>query len=205
MPNSAAARSGGGDASVLRSALATPARFTWTGSRRTPAVDRVSRDDGGVFSNCHEAEVVFNSGARRATTRRFFGLLRPGDTSSPPRLSTPQFLRAADRMAERGARVTFVAPRPDGLIDPRRFSAPCSRRPARQRDAGPTRDRCLQPVEEIGKIVAKAGHSFTLTRAGSGQGSADVRRFGCHCCSISAHKMHGPKGIAYVPWRGTPA
>jgi cysteine desulfurase len=40
---------------------------------------------------------------------------------------------------------------------------------------------------------------------GAGKLPLDVRRFGCHLCSISAHKMYGPKGIgAMFVRRGTP-
>ena len=40
---------------------------------------------------------------------------------------------------------------------------------------------------------------------GAGKVKIDVRRFGCHLLSISAHKMHGPKGIgAMFVRRGTP-
>ena len=64
----------------------------------------------------------------------------------------------------------------------------------------------LQPVEEIGKIAAETGVFFHIDAVqGAGKVQFDVRRFGCHLCSISAHKMHGPKGIgAMFVRRGTP-
>ncbi len=63
-----------------------------------------------------------------------------------------------------------------------------------------------QPVEEIGKIAADTGVFFHIDAVqGAGKVEFDVRRFGCHLLSISAHKMHGPKGIgAMFVRRGTP-
>jgi cysteine desulfurase len=64
----------------------------------------------------------------------------------------------------------------------------------------------LQPVEEIGKIAKEAGVFFHVDAVqGAGKVRFDVRRFGCHLLSISAHKMHGTKGMgAMFVRRGTP-
>ncbi len=64
----------------------------------------------------------------------------------------------------------------------------------------------LQPVEEIGRIAAEAGVFFHIDAVqGAGKVPMDVCRIGCHLLSISAHKMHGPKGVgAMFVRRGTP-
>ena len=64
----------------------------------------------------------------------------------------------------------------------------------------------LQPVEEIAKIAAETGAFFHIDAVqGAGKVAIDVRRIGCHLMSISAHKMHGPKGVgAMFVKRGTP-
>ena len=102
-------------------------------------------------------------------------------------------LRAAERVAERGAEVTFVAPRANGLIDPeeiRRALRPATRLISVMLANNET--GVLQPVEEIGRIAAEAGAFFHIDAVqGAGKVEFDVRRFGCHLCSISAHKMHG--------------
>ena len=176
------------------------------GQQAHSAVDR-ARATLAEFFNCHDAEVVFNSGGTEGDNTAIFGLLRPGDHFITTSIEHSAILRAADRMAERGVEVTFVAPQPSGLIDPvniRRALRPQTRLVSVMLANNET--GVLQPVEEIGKIATAAGAFFHIDAVqGAGKVPLDVRRFGCHLCSISAHKMHGPKGGgAMFVRRGTP-
>jgi len=166
-----------------------------------------ARETLARFFNCHAAEVVFNSGGTEGDNTAIFGLLRPGDHFITTSIEHSAVLRAADRVAERGVEVTFVAPRPSGLIDPAdiaRALHPETRLISVMLSNNET--GVLQPVEEIGKIAADAGVFFHIDAVqGAGKVQFDVRRFGCHMLSISAHKMHGPKGVgAMFVRRGTP-
>jgi cysteine desulfurase len=159
------------------------------------------------FFHCREAEVMFNSGGTEGDNTAIFGLLRAGDRFITTSIEHSAVLRAAERVAERGVDVTFVAPQANGLIDPeeiRRAVRPETRLISMMLANNET--GVLQPVEEVGKIAAEAGAFFHIDAVqGAGKVEFDVRRFGCHLCTISAHKMYGPKGVgAMYVRRGTP-
>jgi cysteine desulfurase len=176
------------------------------GQEARTAVDHAREAIARLF-NCREAEVVFNSGGTEGDNTAVFGLLRPGDHFITTSIEHSAVLRAAERVAERGVDVTFVGPRPNGLIDAEeigRAVRPNTRLISVMLANNET--GVLQPVEAIGKIAAEAGAFFHIDAVqGAGKIAIDVRRIGCHLMSISAHKMHGPKGVGamYVK-RGTP-
>src|SRR5208283_3705215 len=156
------------------------------GQQARKAVDR-ARETLARFFNCREAEVVFNSGGTEGDNTAIFGLVRAGDHLITTSIEHPAVLRAAERVAERGAEVTIVAPRPNGLIDPEEI-----RRAVRpQAEHGDSRRTLisvmlannetgvLEPVEAIGKIAAEAGAYFHIDAVqGAGKVPFDVRRFG---------------------------
>jgi len=176
------------------------------GQQARAAVDR-ARETMAEFFNCHAAEVVFNSGGTEGDNAAIFGLLRPGDHFVTTSIEHSAILEAAQRLADKGAEITLVAPRPSGLIDPeaiRRALRPETRLISVMLANNET--GVLQPVEEIGRIARAAGVFFHIDAVqGAGKVGLDVRRFGCHLATISAHKMHGPKGVgAMFVRRGTP-
>ena len=176
------------------------------GQRARKAVDG-AREILAAFFHCREAEVVFNSGGTEGDNTAIFGLVRAGDHLITTAIEHSAVLRAAERVAESGVDVTFVALQANGLIDPeeiRRAVRPQTRLISVMLANNET--GVLQPVEEVGKIAAEAGAFFHIDAVqGAGKVEFDVRRFGCHLCTISAHKIYGPKGVgAMYVRRGTP-
>ena len=170
------------------------------------AVDRARATVAELF-NCHDAEVVFNSGGTEGNNTAVLGLLRPGDHLVTTAIEHSAVLQAAERAAERGVAVTLVAPGANGQIDPaavRQALRPETRLVSVMLANNET--GVLQPVEEIGRIAAERGVFFHIDAVqGAGKVPIDVRRMGCHALTISAHKMHGPKGVgAMFVRRGTP-
>jgi cysteine desulfurase len=176
------------------------------GQKARTALDH-ARETMAEFFNCHDAEVVFNSGGTEGDNTALFGLLHPGDHFITTSIEHSAILQAAQRLAQRGVETTFVAPLPSGLIDPvdiLRAIRPETRLISVMLANNET--GVLQPVAEIGKVAADTGAFFHIDAVqGAGKIKFNVQAFGCHLLSISAHKMHGPKGVgAMFVRRGIP-
>lgn len=176
------------------------------GQEARKGVER-ARETLAEFFNCHDAEVVFNSGGTEGDNTAIFGLLHPGDHFITTSIEHSAVIQAANRMADRGVETTFIAPQANGLIDPTdilRAIRPQTRLISVMLANNET--GVIQPVEEIGRIAADTGVFFHIDAVqGAGKIPIDVRRIGCHLLSISGHKMHAPKGVGAMFVRsGTP-
>jgi cysteine desulfurase len=176
------------------------------GQQARTGLDR-ARETMAEFFNCHDAEVVFNSGGTEGDNTALFGLLHPGDHLITTSIEHSAILQAAQRLALHGVETTFVAPKPSGLIDPTdilRAIRPQTRLISVMLANNET--GVLQPVEQIGRIAAETGVFFHIDAVqGAGKVKIDVRAIKCHLLSISGHKMHAPKGVgAMFVRRGTP-
>lgn len=176
------------------------------GQQARKGVDH-ARETLAEFFNCHDAEVVFNSGGTEGDNTALFGLLHTGDHLITTSIEHSAVIQAANKLKEKGIETTFVAPQPSGLIDPHdilRAVRPETRLISVMLANNET--GVLQPVEEIGKIAADTGIFFHIDAVqGAGKVKIDVRKIGCHLLSISGHKMHAPKGVgAMFVRKGTP-
>jgi cysteine desulfurase len=187
-------------------AFANASSIHQDGQRAHRAVTE-ARESVAALLGCREAEVVFNSGGTEGDNTALFGLLRPGDHLITSSIEHSAVLQAAERMQQKGVEVSFVDPLPSGVIAAEAIRAvlrPNTRLISVMLANNET--GVLQPVEAIGQIAAEAGVFFHIDAVqGAGKVELNVERFGCHLLSISAHKMHGPKGVGVLfVRRGTP-
>lgn len=186
----------------LQDAYGNAASLHRAGREARRAVER-ARELVAASLEVEPRQVVFTSGATEADNLAVFGTLaakRGGLITTT--VEHPAVLQAARRLAGAGHDVEFLAPDGDGRV----FEWQLAEALARQAERSGTALVALMLVNnETGVVtdtrrfaeLARAAGALFFTDAVQGYGLLDARpdKTGADLTALSAHKIHGPKGV----------
>jgi cysteine desulfurase len=172
--------------------------FGWVAEE---AVDIARETIAKLIGAQSEKEIVFTSGASESNNLALKGVAEfykdKGNHIITSVIEHKSILDTCKRLEKEGCEVTYLPVGKDGRVDPADVEKAITPKTIlvsimlANNEIG-----TIQPLEEIGKITRKHGVLFhTDAVQGAGKIDFDVQKMNVDLCSITAHKIYGPKGV----------
>jgi cysteine desulfurase len=171
------------------------------GQRAKEAVEK-ARGQVAAFLGARPDEIIFTSGATESNNAVIAGLSQHAVAAKRRHILATSIehkavLEPLERLRDQGFTVDLLPVTPGGYVEPdtvRKAMRPDTLLVSVMHANNET--GILQPVEEIGAMLADTGIFFHVDAAQTfGKEKESLARLRCDFLSISGHKIYGPKGI----------
>jgi cysteine desulfurase len=163
------------------------------------AVER-ARGEVAALVNADDREIVWTSGATESNNLAIKGAATASSRGRHLVTIQTEHKAVLDTMKElerAGFEVTYLAPQPNGLVDPQAFAAALRPDTALasvmlvNNEIG-----VIQDIAALGALCRERGVVFHVDAAqATGKVDIDLKRLPVDLMSLTAHKTYGPKGI----------
>src|SRR4249920_2399131 len=185
---------------VFTEEYGNPSSIHWFGQQAKALLDE-ARSQVARLLHAETSEIVFVSGGTEADNLAIRGIAESQKSKGRHIITSSiehhAVLHTCKDLEKQGYEVTWIGVSSDGLVDPedvRRAIRPDTILISimhANNEIG-----TIQPIEEIGKIAETADIYFHSDGVQStGKIPVDVKKLKVDLYSISAHKIHGPKGV----------
>jgi cysteine desulfurase len=184
----------------LEESYGNPSSLHSMGREAREAVERARAEVAGLL-HARPDEIVFTGSGTEANNLALLGAVEASGAVAPHVIASaiehPSVLEVCACLRGRGADVTLLPVGSDGIADPADLAR--AMRPATVLVSIMTANNVvgtLQPVAELARVARSRGALFhTDAVQAAGKIPVDVSRDGPDLLSVSAHKLHGPKGV----------
>lgn len=170
------------------------------GKEANEAVDRASESIAETVGASGE-EVVFTSGATEANDIALRGVAKAAEENHviTSEVENPSILRITEKMEEDGYDIDYVEVDEEGFVDLDQLESLITEETILVSIGHVSEEiGTIQPIKQIGEIIKDTNpdvYFHTNAAASYGRVPLDMKKSKIDLMSLSAHKIHGPKGV----------